>query len=336
MAITFDVTTMAVDPPDRFVELVRIAEAAGFRHLWVCDSSLHARDVYAYLTLAATSSRRLRLGPNCTHPYTRHPAINLNAMATIQELSGGRAVLTLGAGDRPTIELGHRIAPVAVVREMIETIRALQGGGSVTREGATFRLRDARLAVPLATPVPIYMAATGPRMLELAGAAADGVLFMSGVYPPCVRFALEHVAAGARAAGRDVAALDVGSTICGSLRDDRAAARRECTSMAAWFPQTAPRYAEIAGVPPATIEKIRAAYAGGHFDRAAEAFQYVTDEMVARFTVCGPAEVWIERISAVIASGVRHVNIFLLSGDRLAMIEAIAGTVLPAFRDAGR
>jgi 5,10-methylenetetrahydromethanopterin reductase len=333
VAITFDVTTMAVDPPDRFVELVRIAEVAGFRHLWVCDSSLHARDVYTYLTLAATNSRHLRLGPNCTHPYTRHPAINLNAMATIQELSGGRAVLTLGAGDRPTMELGYRIAPVAVVREMIETIRALQGGGSVTREGATFRLRDAKLPVPLATPLPIYMAATGPRMLELGGAAADGVLFLAGVYPPCVRFALEHVAAGARAAGR-ANALDVGCTIYGTLRDDVVAARRECVSMAAWFPQTAPRYAEIAGVPPATIEKIRAAYTGGHFDRAAEAFQYVTDEMVARFTVGGPAEVWIERISAVIATGVRHVNIFLLSTDKLAMVEGIANRVLPAFKNA--
>jgi 5,10-methylenetetrahydromethanopterin reductase len=334
VAITFDVTTMAVDPPDRFVELVRIAEAAGFRHLWVCDSSLHARDVYVYLALTATNSARLRLGPNCTHPYTRHPAINLNAMATLQELSGGRAVLALGAGDRPTMELGYRIAPLAVVREMIETIRALQSGGPVSREGATFRLRHARLPVPPATPLPIYVAATGPRMLELAAAAADGVLFLSGVYPPCVEFALKHVAAGARAAGRDIAALDVGCTIYGSLRGDVAAARRECTPMAAWFPQTAPRYAEIAGVPPTTIEHIRAAYSGGHFDGATAAFPYVTDEMVARFTVAGPAEVWIERIGAVIATGVRHVNIFLLSKDRRAMLEGLAAQVLPAFTSA--
>lgn len=68
-------------------------------------------------------------------------------------------------------------------------------------------------------------------------------------------------------------------------------------------------------MPRATIEKIRAAYTGGHFDRAAEAFQYVTDEMVARFTVGGPAEVWIERISAVIATGVRCINIFLFSKE---------------------
>lgn len=316
-AIRFGVTTMATEPPDRFRELVHAVDEGGFDELWVCDSSLHARDVYPYLTLVALESRRLAFGPNCTHPYTRHPAITLNAMATLHELSGGRARLAVGAGDRPVTELGYTMAPVAKVREMLGVIRA--GAG---------------LHVPLSSPLPVYVSASGPRMLALGGELADGVLFFSGVHPPCIEFALERICAGAGTAGRDPATLDIGCTVAGSLRDDADLARRECVPMAAWFPQTAPRYAELAGVPPEVTRKIRAAYAGGHFDGADGAFGHVTDAMVERFTVAGPPELWIQRIKDVLALGVRHVNVFLLSRDKLAMVRDLATRVLPHVRSA--
>ncbi len=324
----FGLTTMATDPPARFRELVALAEAGGFDELWVCDSSLHARDVYAYLALVATGSTRLRFGPNCTHPSTRHPGVTANALATLHEISGGRALLAVGAGDRPVTELGGRPAPVAAVREMIDAVRRLHRGETVDHAGA-FVLRRARLAAPPPGPVPVYVAASGPRMLEMGGAAADGVLFLSGVHPPCVAYALERIAAGAAAAGRDPRALDVVCTVAGSLRGDTALARRECVPLAAWFPQTAPVYAGLAGVPAAVVERIQAAYAGGHFDAARRAFAHVTDEMVERFTVAGGADRWVERLEELAALGVRHVNIFLLSGDAPAMVRDLAEKVLP-------
>jgi 5,10-methylenetetrahydromethanopterin reductase len=331
VSLRFGITTMAQEPPDRFRELVRTVEEGGCDYLWVCDSSLHARDVYSYLTLAALTSSRLRLGPNCTHPYTRHPAINYNAMATIHELARGRAIVAVAAGDRPVMELGYRIAPVATVREMIGVMRALERGER-TVKGDAFSLQDGRLSFAPPSPLPLYVAASGPRMLQLGGELADGVLFLSGVYAPCVRFALEQIRAGARGAGRDPAALDIGCTIYGSLRDDEAAARAECMPMAAWFPQTAPRYAELAGVAPDTVARIKAAYAGGHFDDAREATLHVTNEMIDRFTVPGPPEVWIRRIREVIAAGVEHVNIFLLTRDKLEMAHRIVRDVLPHVR----
>ncbi len=316
-ALRVGITTMATLPPGRFRDLVSAVDGGGFDELWVCDSSLHARDVYPYLTLVALESGRLVFGPNCTHPYTRHPSVTLNAMATLAELSGGRARLAVGAGDRPVTELGYRMASVAKVREMLGVVRAAAG-----------------LHVPLPSPLPVYVSASGPRMLALGGELADGVLFFSGVHPPCIEFALAQIRAGARAAGRDPAALDVGCTIAGSLRDDADLARRECVPMAAWFPQTAPRYAELAGVPAEVTQKIRAAYAGGHFDGAEGAFGYVTDAMLDRFTVAGPAELWVQRIKDVVALGVRHVNIFLLSRDKLAMVCDLAARVLPHVRSA--
>lgn len=330
--IRVGITTMALDPPARFRELVRAVEDGGFDELWVCDSSLHARDVYAYLTLVAADSGRLAFGPNCTHPYTRHPAVTLNAMATLHELSGGRARIAVGAGDRPVGELACASAPVAVVREMVGVLRTLQRGETISAAGPAVVVRDARLVVPLPSPLPIYVSASGPRMLRLGGETADGVLAFPGVHGPCVEYALEQIRAGAAGAGRSPGDLDLACTVAGSLQDDLAAARRDCVPMAAWFPQTAPRYAELAGVPPAVAAGIRAAYAGGHFDGARGAFAHVTDEMVDRFTVAGPADLWIRRLKDVVALGFAHVNIFLLARDRLAMVRDLATKVLPHVR----
>jgi 5,10-methylenetetrahydromethanopterin reductase len=326
--VRFGVTTMATDPPESFRDLVRLIESAGFDELWVCDSSLHARDVWSYLTLAATASQRLSLGPNCTHPCTRHPAVTLNACATLQELSGGRAALALGAGDRPVTELGCRPATVSVLRETITLLRRLGAGETVDAEGS-IRLKGARLSFGPGGPLPIYVAASGPRMLEMAGEVADGVLFFSGVHPAGVEWALEKIRAGMTRAQRAPGSLDVACTIAGSLSEDVDRARAECVPMAAWFPNTAPQYAALVGVPPEVVHAIRGAYAGGHFDAARRAFAHVTDPMVEAFTVAGPAELWVRRIKDLVAVGVTHVNIFLLSGDKQAMVRELAERVLP-------
>ena len=104
--------------------------------------------------------------------------------------------------------------------------------------------------------------------------------------------------------------------------------------MAAWFPQTAPHYAELAGIPADTIQCIRQAYSGGHFDDARDALRYVTDDMIDAFTVAGPASVWIARIAGLIEAGVRHINIFLLATDKVAMTKALVADVLPRIRSA--
>ena len=332
MPTTFSLTVMAVDPPATFLESVRAAEGGGFANLWVADSSLHARDVYSYLTLAATHTARLRLGPNCTHPYTRHPAISLNAISTVDEISGGRAMLNFGAGDRPVMELGFAPARLAVVREALLLMRQLLRGDAVTADGPTFHLRDAALLFRPRADLPLYLTGSGPKMLELAGELADGATFLCGPHPPCLRFALEHLRAGRARAGKGAERFDMACSLYGSLRDDEALARSESRAMAAWFPQTAPWYAELAGMEPERIARIRAAYSGGHFDQARAAGALISDELMDRFVVAGPAERWRAAIAQVLACGVQHVNIFPLAKDRLGMVRSLARDVLPHFR----
>ena len=95
------------DPPERLVEIARLAESCGYDHLWLADERFF-REVYASLALCAAGTRRIQLGPCVTDPYSRHPALTAMAIATLDEVSDGRAVLGLGAGISGFAELGVR------------------------------------------------------------------------------------------------------------------------------------------------------------------------------------------------------------------------------------
>lgn len=330
MTATLGINLMAVQPPDQFIQTATFVESAGFSHMFVADSSLHARDVYPYLTLLATHTQRVRIGPLVTHPYTRHPAVNANALATINEISGGRTIANIGAGDRPVMELGYPIARARVVRDAFLAMRRLLAGETMDVAAETFRLQAAALHYGR-RPMPMYLTASGPRMLELGGELADGVLFLSGSDPRCVRFALEHIAIGAARSGRSLTDLVLGCCIYGALDDDRRRADEACRPIAAWFPQTSPAYARAIGVPDDRIEAIQRAYSGGHFDHAQAALRLVTDDMIDAFALAGDAARWLDRLKAIEALGVNLVVVFPMVEDKAGMIRRLAIDVLPSF-----
>ena len=115
----------------------------GYDALWLTDSSLHSRNCWSYLTLAARASARLRIGTAVTNPVTRHPAITAVAAATVAEISGGRLALGIGAGDRPLLSLAEKPARLADLEKSIEVIRALWAGEHVTAQARGFGLDDA-------------------------------------------------------------------------------------------------------------------------------------------------------------------------------------------------
>src|SRR5437867_3060576 len=300
--------------------------------MWVADSSLHARYCYSYLTLVARHTTRVRLGPNCTHPYTRHPAINLNAIATIDEISGGRAIMNLGAGDRPVTEVGYQPAKMKVIREMVEVCRRLLAEEKVDYAGEAWSLHQATLHYKIRPDIPIYLTASGPKMLQMAGELADGIVFMPGTYPDCVKFALSQIESGARKAGRSLADLDVAWCGIGSIGRDRKKALEESRWIAAWFPQTSPQYAALAGVPAELSQRIREAYSGGHFHDAQAAAAPVTEEMIERLTLAGtPADVR-QRIRALVDLGVNHIEWLTINADRAAAAQLFADEVIAHFK----
>ena len=319
---SFGVVLQAVDPPDVFGEMVTELERRGYGHLWLTDSSLHARDCYSYLTLAAARSTRLVLGTAVTNPATRHPAITAAAAATIDEISGGRMVLGIGAGDRPLLALGLRPSPLAELEAAVSGVRRLWRGESVDLEAVGFSLRGAHLRFPARAEIPIYISASGPRTLERAGQIADGVILLVGLFPEGLNWAVEKVQRGADLAGRPRPHVAVFAY--GTIDEDEDAALEGGRSIAAWFPQTAPHICDLAGLHRDITSRVRARYSGGEFQEAAAAARLLPDDFVRKVALSGSRQRAAEQIRVALAAGADSVHVFPLGADRLGTIRAFA------------
>ena len=309
-------------PPAEFRSMVEAIEGLGYDHLWLTDSSLHARNSYAYLTMAAMTSPSLMLGTAVTNPLTRHPAITAVAAATVDEISQGRMILGIGAGDRPLLALGMRPARLASVRSAIGGIRALWSGDEVSMDDASFALHEAHLRFPARHDIPIYISASGPKTLELAGEIADGVILLVGLFPEALAWAIDHVDRGAEKAGRPRPHVAVFAY--GAIDDDTSKALDAARSIAAWFPQTAPVICALAGLENDLVERVRALYEGGEFQEAADAARLLPDDFVRMVALGGDASHARERIEAVAAAGADSVHVFPLGEGRMQTIERFA------------
>jgi 5,10-methylenetetrahydromethanopterin reductase len=322
MSLRSGVVLQGAYPPAEFRSMVERIDDLGYANLWLTDSSLHARNSYAYLSLAAMASPRLLLGTAVTNPLSRHPAITAVAAATLDEISDGRMILGIGTGDRPLLALGKRPASLATVRSAIGAIRALWSGDHVTATDPAFELHDAHLRFGARADIPVYLSASGPKTLELAGELADGVILLVGLFPEALVWALEHVDRGAAKAGRPRPHVAVFAY--GAIDDDEDAAVASARSIAAWFPQTAPVICELAGLSRAEIARVREQYAGGEFQEAEEAARLLPDEFVRKVALAGDVRQGREHIRAVAEAGADSIHVFPLGGRRMQTIEAFS------------
>ncbi|MBS1888671.1 MAG: LLM class flavin-dependent oxidoreductase [Actinobacteria bacterium] len=212
-------------PLGEIVELAAEAEALGCRTVWVNDDRLQ-KDVFTVLAAIAAGTTELRLGPGVTNPYSRHPALVASAIATLDELSGGRAVLGLGAGGTNHRMLGiERRAPASALREALAVIRGLLAGEEVSVDGKVVHTDGARLDfTPPRADLPIYIGARGPKALEAAGELADGAIVGNVAGAAGWRYALERVDTGARRADRDPAELAMVAWVACAVSEDADAA----------------------------------------------------------------------------------------------------------------
>src|SRR5262245_47143603 len=201
-----------------FGALCREVEDQGFDWLGVADSQSVFRELYVALTLAALNTSRVRLGPLVTNPLTRHLVVTASAISSVDEISGGRALLGLGSGDSAITTIGAPPATLAGLEDAVVTLGRLTTGAEIDRDGRRWRVhRSARR-------VPVYLAAEGPRTLELAGRVADGVIVGLGLTPDVIRLSLAAIERGARTAGRSLGNLDVWWFAKTNVADTREAA----------------------------------------------------------------------------------------------------------------
>lgn len=199
MALSFGLRVPTVGTPQDTAEYAGRVEAAGVDFLWMPDTPLLAgrwRDVYSHLTGAALATKRVRLGPGVTNPLTRHPVTTASAILTLDEVSEGRADLVVGTGYSSAYIIGSKAATLATMRQATQLWRGIFQGQRTELGG---------LAIALDPPrprLPIYLAATGPKMLAMAGEIADGVLIHVGAAPAAVAWAMQRIDEGVQRAGR--------------------------------------------------------------------------------------------------------------------------------------
>jgi len=183
---------------------LRVAEEVGFDEGWLADERFY-REVYATLTYLATQTSTIRIGPCVTDPFARHPAMTAAAIATLDEISGGRALLGVGAGISGFAEMGiDRRKPAIAIREMIAVVRALLRGETVDFHGEVVEFNNGKLDFkPLRADIPIFVASNGPLGQKAAGAVADGALMEACASVPEVQAFKKQLARGAAEAGRD-------------------------------------------------------------------------------------------------------------------------------------
>jgi len=269
-----------VMPTDEVVETIVAAEQVGLDYCLLADEGLMS-DVYVALGAAALRTSRIRLGP-VTNGYTRHPAATATAIATLNELSGGRAIGMLVAGGSMTLApLGiRRQAPVEMVAESIEVIRSLWSGESITWSGDHVRVDGAQLGTG-PQQIPIWVAARGPRMLRLAGRSADGVMLeVKADLESALALVDEGVAGGAQSPDR--------------IYLDRLAYRPDQYQGSASkvfvhvLMDSPDRQLLSLGLSQDEVDAFRTAYRSGRSELAAA---YVTDDIVRRRQLMGtPAE----------------------------------------------
>jgi 5,10-methylenetetrahydromethanopterin reductase len=227
---------------DAFAADVRRAESLGWDAALQPDSQLRRRDTYVLLAAAARATERIVLGPLLANPINRHPTVTASSIATIDELAPGRVLLGWGVGDTAVRLAGLKPARVAELEGSTRLMRALLDGDAVDVGAA----RPARL--PHHRPVPIWIAAGGPRTLRMAGRVADGVFIRVGTHTANIAAAIAHIHAGALDAGRDPAAIGLGAVFHTVLVDDPARALVMAKSMAAGYYEYSPPLFDPAGL----------------------------------------------------------------------------------------
>jgi 5,10-methylenetetrahydromethanopterin reductase len=197
-------------PVSRLIERAKLAEANGYSAVWLADERFY-REIYTSLSQVAAHTSRVLLGPCVTDPYSRHPALTAMAIATLDEISGGRAILGIGAGISGFAELGiERRKPARAIREAIELIRALLRGETVDFNGEVITLDNARLSFsPLRPIVPIYVASNGRLGQRVAAEVADGAIMEACGSAAEVTAFRAAITAAAGKAGRDPQAVRV-------------------------------------------------------------------------------------------------------------------------------
>jgi alkanesulfonate monooxygenase SsuD/methylene tetrahydromethanopterin reductase-like flavin-dependent oxidoreductase (luciferase family) len=345
--------------PDAWQDVV-IAEDNGFTHAWFYDSQMIYSDVYVCLALAAEHTKRIKLATGVAIPSNRIEPVTAHSIATINLLAPGRTILGIGTGFTGRNTMGLPPVPLGQIRSYIKMVRSLLHGDEVMyRDGRHERairfLHPNHGYINLKDRIPIYLAADGPKALELVGELADGwVTVLSG--PERFREKFESVKKGAQRAGRSVENLPNAVLTSGCvLRDGESATSPRVIErmgpFAVVFLHALWEQSAVAAALPASLTKLWERYRDeyvakmkttpdkrylevheGHliYMKPGEE-QYIDETLVRSMTLTGRGDEIIARLKALEAAGVKQVAIQVVWPHGREMIENFSREVIARY-----
>ena len=308
----------------------RYAEERGFSAVWQAESRL-VREATVPMAAFLSVTDRIKVGSGVVNNWTRNPALLASTFATLDDLAPDRVILGIGAWWDPLArKVGiERARPLTAMRETIMAVRALLGDEHVTFDGDFVHLDGVELDYVhqerRAKNVPIYLGATGMKMMELAGEIADGALLNYLVSPAYNRTALEHLERGARAAGRTLDDVDRPQLVVCSLDEDRDRALDAARLLVTQYLGQQPHIMAASGVPTELLDEIgRVMTWPATLDEVRTAAKLVPDEVVQMITASGTPDECRAKVAEYVEAGCTCPVLYPLGDDVEAMIDTFA------------
>ena len=316
------------------LRLARAAQAYGYDMIGVADTPGNAMDPWVAATLIAGHTTRPRVALCVTNLLSRHPAATAAAIASLDLVSQGRAVLGIGAGNSGTKNLGVGSSKAEALKDGVRFIKTLLTGQRAEYQGGCAHLPWVKRAPP------VFQAGSLPRSLEAAGAAADGVFSNYGLDAQSLRASVAHVARGATTAGRSPDALEVWQIACLDCHDEREAARKKLGAILAFVSGYVIGGGDLAarGVPEQFIEplrELRRRYSTRPGDADARMVDALGlfDYLAGRLAVWGNAQDCLQQALAAKAAGATRLMFTVsLAADPVRTVELFGEKVLPELK----
>jgi len=332
MPVSFHVGILPNRPISDFVSWMTQADELGFAGVWVADSQSVFRDAFMALTLFAAHTRHMKLATGVTNIITRHPAVLAHSFATLDELSNGRAILGVGVGESAIYNIGQKPSRLSRMEEVIAVIRSLMRG-----ETAIFDGQELKVSWP-PREVPVVIACTGPKSLQLAGRIADGVLFQVGADPQLVRYAKKNIAIGAEQAGRNLTDIKLYQRLACAVSDDRERIRAEARGYASVAAGTIYSAIPREDVPDDLwyeLKQMKEQYDyQQHGNMKARHAALITERILDAVAISGTPEEAIPRFRELIDLGVKNFVLPIATNEPNRIIETLAERVIPQLQTA--
>lgn len=291
------------------IEMIKTADELGYHAVYSVDETWH-KDMWILFAAAADKTTRIRFGPNLTPIGLREPTLVCQALATLDELTGGRTECVFSIGNFGLLhQYGmdwSKMKPLSRVKEAHRVMRTFLDEGAITFEGEFYRYSGLfTFARPVQERVPLLIGAMrGPKSFQVAGEISDGCHHALSYSKEAYEYMIENVQVGAERAGRDWRELDLGAwcvTVCGP---DSAEAKRTARTMVAFYISAMPHeQLERHGIDPADMAPIVEALGGGELDRALE---LTSPEVAEKLSIAGTPDECAARIREIESTGVNH------------------------------